>query len=264
MAHLDAMEKLQGAEIDVRRRPTRARFRVLAVTALSASLLGSVSFWLATSGVTSASVAPPLGSPASGSIADVTTMNAVVTRTNGGAQLQTGVALAEITMSSSVTTSVRVDIDWTNTGQAAQVLNNPNAQISVGLYHTIHTGNCNSTVHSTDAPLVNVVDPANSAVYCAALDQGATGRFASSTGKLLLSLSQVGGFLRPSVSGSGTLSACASSVTDTDAWCQQASLTNANQRALFVIASIVTPGGIPQGQQPTLTTLSFYIGVRAQ
>jgi len=31
-------------------------------------------------------------------------------------------------------TSLRIDIAWTNTSQAAQVLNNPNAQISIGIY----------------------------------------------------------------------------------------------------------------------------------
>ncbi|HUY06607.1 MAG TPA: hypothetical protein VMU99_05055 [Acidimicrobiales bacterium] len=249
-------------EIDRRHHSTRVRRRVFVLAGIGASFLGSVGFWLASTGVVSPSIAPPPGTPSSGALADVTTLSAVVTRTNGGAQLQTGVALAKVVFSSAMATSVRIDIAWTNTAQAAQVLNNPNAQISIGMYHTIHTGNCVASSNSTDAPLVNLTDT-DGKTYCVALDQGSTGRFVSSVGKLLLAQNQVGGYLLPSISGSGTLSACASSGTDTDTWCQPASITDANQRALFVIASIVTPGGIPQGQQPGLATLSFYIGARA-
>jgi hypothetical protein len=107
---------------------------------------------------------------------------------------------------------------------------------------------------------VNLTDT-DSNTYCAALDQTATGRFVSATGKLLLAANQIGGYINPSIDGVAPLSACGSSGSDTDTWCQPASISDSNQRALFVIASIVTPGGIPQGQQPTLTQLNFYAQV---
>ena len=245
------------------RRDRLVRRRAIAILIVCVAFLASVAYWLATTGVTTTSISPPAGKPGTGGIAAVTTLSATVTRTNGGALLQTGVALAKVTTAKSNANHLRIGVAWTNVGQAARVLNNPNVQVSIGIYHTIHTGNCNSTSQSVDAPLVNLTDT-DSQTYCAALDQGATGRFASSTGKLLLAGNQVGGFQLPSVDGSGALSACASSGSDTDSWCQPASISDSNQRALFVIASIVTPGGIPQGQQPDLNTLNFFIDTRRQ
>jgi len=239
----------------------RRRGRALLVSSLGIALISSVSFYLGTTGAVATSISPPAGSPTSGSFADITSLSAAVTRTNGGAQLQTGVALAKITMSSAVTSSALVNIAWTNVAQATQVLTNPNSQISIGIYYTIHSGYCNASSKSVDAPLVNLTDT-DSAQYCLALDQSATGRFASSTGKLLLTGSQVGGFLMPNLTSS-SLAACTTSLVDTGPWCQPSSVTNANQRALWVIASITTPGGIPQGQQGNINTLSFFISVQA-
>ena len=260
---MDTLEHPLG-DMEILRAPHRRR-RAAAIVFVGAALFASVGSFLATTGISSPSVAPPPGTPSSGNVADVTTYTSTVNRTNGAAQLQVGVTLAKIVVSSLFSNGIRVNIDWTNTAQAAKVLNNPNVQISIGLYHTIHTGSCNtSSPGNVDAPLVSITDT-DSNTYCAALDQGATGQFASPTGKLLLAQNQVGGFLLPSVDGSGALAACASSGTDTNTWCQPASLSsNANQRVLFVVASVVTPGGIPQGQQPSLATMSFYVGVNAQ
>ena len=254
-----------------RRRRSRRR-RTLAVVGLGLSLAGTSSFWLASTGLVATSISPPAGSPTSGAVADVTPIGATVTRARGAATLQTGVALAEVTLSSAALSSLMVSVAWTNVAQAAQVLSNPNAQISVGLYYTIHTGNCNTsgTGSKTDAPLVNLTDPSDSSTYCAALDQSATGPVVSSTGKLLLSGSQVAGYLRPNLT-SGSISGCTSSSVDTGTWCQPnvvvsgtaASELSTSERQLFVIASIVTPGGIPQGQQPSLPSLTFYIGASA-
>lgn len=238
----------------------RVRRRAVAIIVVSVAFVASVTYWLAITGATSSSISPPAGAPTSGAVAEVTTMSSTVTRTNGAAQLQTGVALAKLATSKTEANHLRVEVSWTNAVAGARVLNNPNVQISVGVYHTIHTGACNSASNSVDAPLVNVTDT-DSNTYCVALDQGATGKFVSSTGKLLLAQNQISGYLFTSVDGSGSLSACASSGSDTDTWCQPASVSDASQRALFVIASIVTPGGIPQGQQPQLSSLTFYTDV---
>jgi hypothetical protein len=252
------MERHVGA----RRRTERSvRRRALAILLVSGAFLASVAFWLSSSGAATSSISPPAGAPADGEVAEVTALSSSVTRTNGGAQLQTGVALAKLVTSKSAANHLRVEISWTNATQGVRVLNNPNAQISVGVYHPIHTGACNNASNSVDAPLVNVTDTdANS--YCAALDAGTTGKFVSAAGKLLLAQNQISGYLLTSVDGSGSLSACASSGNDSDAWCRPASVSDVNQRVLFVIASIVTPGGIPQGQQPQLDSLDFYTDVR--
>lgn len=239
----------------------RARRRAVAIVAVAVALAVSLTYWLANTGATSSSISPPSGVPSDGKAADVTTMSSTVTRTNGAAQLQTGVAIAKLTTGKALAKHLRVEVSWTNAVQGARVLNNPNAQISVGIYHTIHTGACNSPSNSVDAPLVDVTDT-DSNTYCAALDQGATGKFVSAAGKLMLAQNQVTGYLLASVDASGTVNACASSGSDTDVWCQPSSVTDPSQRALFVIASIVTPGGIPQGQQPQLTSLNFYTEVR--
>ncbi len=242
------------------RPPRRARRRAIAILVVSVAFIASLTYWLGVTGTTSIVITPPAGTPSSGDIASVTPMTTSVTRTNGGAKLQTGVALAKLSMSNTVTKKIRVEISWTNAVSGARVLNNPNAQVSIGIYHTIHTGACNNSSNSVDAPLVNVTDT-DSNTYCAALDQGSTGKFVSSTGKLLLAANEIGGYIVPSVDGVAGLSACASSGSDTDTWCQPASVTDSSQRALFVIASIVTPGGIPEGQQPNLNQLTFYAQV---
>lgn len=238
----------------------RAPRRAIATLLVLGAFVASFAYWLGSTGGSASSISPPPGTPSSGSVAEVTTMSSDVTSTNGAAQLQTGVALAKLTMSKTMANHIRVEISWTNAVQGARVLNNPNVQISIGVYHAIHTGDCNSASHSVDAPLVNVTDT-DSNTYCAALDENATGKFANPSGKLLLAQNQVAGYLAPKVDGSGSLSPCASSASDTDTWCQPASVTDSNQRTLFVIASIVTPGGIPQGQQPDLSSLTFYTNV---
>jgi len=269
VTRIETVESRQSEALTSNLRRRRHR-RALALTGLGLSFFGTVGFWLAATGVVTNSISPPAGSPSNGSFATVTPLSTTVNRTNGGAQLQTGVALAKIVLSSAVTTSARVDVDWTNVGAAASILGNPNAQISIGLYYPIHTGNClTSTPGSVDAPFINLTDTGNS-TYCVTLDEGSTGRYVSSTGKLLLAQNQVGGYLIPSINTS-TISACGAAPLDgsgnpydvTGTPCQPASITDSNQRALWVIASIVTPGTIPQGVQPSLTTLSFFVGVKA-
>jgi len=251
------------SSVGTARRPVVLR-RWLAVAAVAVAAITAGTYYLGTSGSAGLSISTPPGLPASGAVADVTTMSSTVTRTNGGAQLSTGVTVAKINVAKNYTNKIRVEIAWTNANQAISVLNNPNAQISIGVYHTIHTGNCNgSTGGTVTAPLVNLTDTDN-ATYCVSLDQSSTGSpSVSSAGKLLLAKDIVAGNVNPALDGSGTLSACAANVSnDNDVWCQPASVTDANQRALFVIASVTTPGTIPPGQQASVSTLGFYVRVR--
>jgi hypothetical protein len=227
---------------------------------MSLALLTTTGYWLATSGVSSPTISPLPGTSSSGEVATVTPMTSAVTRSNGSAQLQVGVALAKIVIASTLANHFRLHIAWTNAQQAGQVLNSPNAQVSMGVYHPIHTGNCNATNSTNvDAPLVNITDPANSATYCGALDQSATGSGSvSSTGKLMLATGLFTGFLSPALAPGGSISSCAASGVDTGSWCQPSSVTSSTQRALFLVASVVTPGAIPQGQQSSLSSLYFF------
>lgn len=248
--------------VGIPRRTTRLR-RWLPVAAVAVAAVTAGTYFLGASASSNITISPPAGLPASGNVADVTTMASTVTRANGGARLDTGVTVAKINVASAYTNKIRVEISWTNAGQAISILNNPHAQISIGLYHTIHTGNCNTGSGTTvDAPLINLTDT-DSATYCAALDQSATGSpSVSSTGKLLLTTAQVGGNLNPALDGSSALSACASSGVDTGGWCQPASVTDASQRALYAIASITIPGTIPPSQQASVSTLGFFVRAR--
>lgn len=258
------MQLEQLSNVGSRRLRVFAHRRRLAVVGLSLALLATTAFWLGSTGGTGLSISTPAGTT-NGAIADITQMSATVTRTNGAANLQTGVALAKVVAAASSSNHFRLDVAWTNAEQAGQVLNNPNAQISLGLYHPVHTGNCGfAPSNSVDAPLVNITDTDN-ATYCATLDQSATGSASvSSTGKLMLAKNLINGYLAPALDGSGSISACGSSTASSTAteealsWCQPTSVTDSNQRALFLVASIVTPGGIPQGQQASLSNLYFF------
>ena len=248
------------ASLNDRRRQLRRRRRLVALASVGLGFAATSGAFLASSGVTTPVISVAPGTPSDGLLADVTNMSPSVINGQG---LQVGVALAKLTTASADLNQMRVEVDWTSASIAAQVLINPNVQISVGIYHPIHLGTCNVTTKSTLEPIVSVVDGANT--YCLALDESATGTSVSSSGKELLSHNQVGGFLAPQETSSGTLNACVtSSVSETvnDPWCQPSTVTNASQRVLYVVASIVTPGGVPQGQQPNLNTMGFFIGVR--
>lgn len=245
------------------RRPSR---RALALSALAAAFIGTATAWLAASGATGPTITPPTGLSPTGAVAEVTTLTSSVTRTNGNAYLQTGVAVARLDVQESFTKRIRVSIEWTNAADAGQVLNNPNAQISLGLYHPIHKGACNTGAGTTvDSPLVNVTDT-DGVVYCMALDQGSTGSPAvSSTGKLLLARNAVAGWMRPAATLASSPSDCASVLaadnpTDSDVYCQPAT-AGTGQRSLYVVASIVTPGGTPQGQNPSPGNLDLFVKV---
>lgn len=254
-----------GFELITSRRSTAKMLRRLVVVggAVAAAVTSGL-FFLGSSGTAGLSISTPPGLPSSGNVADVTTMTSSVTRTNGGALLQTGVTIAKINVAASYSAKIRVEIAWTNVNNAATLLNNPNSQISIGLYHAIHTGNCVGTSGgTTTAPLINLTDT-DSNTYCVSLDQGSTGSpSVSSTGKLLLAKNIVAGNLNPVQDLSGAESACAANtLNDNDVPCQPASVTDSNQRALFVIASVTTPGTIPPGQQGSVGSLAFFVHVR--
>jgi hypothetical protein len=239
------------------------RRRALALTATALAVVAAVgTFMLGGTGSSSTSIKELPGAK-SGAVAQVTELASTVTRTNGAAHLDAGVALDRLLVAEEAANHIQVSTSWTNVQEAAKVLLNPNAQLSVGLYHPIHTGECTVSDNESnkgkevDAPRVTIEDT-NKEKLCGALDEGAKGSASvSETGKLLLSKGLISGYLRPSVNGE-KLSACAASGTS---WCTPAS-AGEHQAALYLVTSVVTPGGIPQGEQAQASNLNFYTKVK--
>lgn len=241
------------------RRHRSARRHVFVLVALIVALLASISYWLAVTASVPLSVTPAPGTPATG-FAKVIPMTSTVTRSNGGAALTAGITLAEVQLGYSAVDRARITVSWTDVATATRVLNNPNAQISVGLYRTVHSGACTSTTGATVAdPYVTIKLPTGTSTvtYCTALSTHTTGKFVNATGKVLLAYDQVHGYLLThTLPATRTLPSCTSTAAT---WCQPGGLPTAQSRALFVVASIVNPGNTPKGQESQLTSLSFYV-----
>jgi hypothetical protein len=246
-------------------KPHRKRTFVAVAVVLCAALATLSSFALANSGSISTAIKPPLGSPTSGAVASVDTSIATnVTASNGSAQLDAGVVLARVSVTPIDAANLKVDVFWTNPYDSTKLLNSPNTQISIGLYHPVHSGSCvNSDSTETDI-LVSVTD--TNGTYCAALDSAARGSSNVGSGKILESPSMPSGYLKPTVSDNGSLATCTTPSSDSSRtssasveaalpWCQPAGVSG----VLYVVASILTPGGVPPGKQSSLGHLSFYI-----
>ncbi len=237
------------------RRARPARRHVIVLVAILVALLASISYWLAVTAAVSLSVKPSPGTPTTG-VAKIIPMTAAVTRSNGGASLTAGITLAQVQLGYSAVNAARVSISWTDVATATRVLKNPNAQISVGLYRTVHSGACTGTSGAT------VTDPyvtikLSTVTYCASLSTASAGKFVNATGKLLLAYNQVHGYLLThTFPSTATLPSCSATAVT---WCQPPGLPTAQSRAIYVVASIVDPGNTPTGQQSQLTSLSFYV-----
>ncbi len=230
----------------------RAR-RALALTAVSVSLLGSVTYWLATSGGSGLTIAPAPGLTG-GQIADVITMSATVTRSNGNAQLQEGKTLAKADIAKDFTNRMRVAMFWSNTSRSKGNLVGGGGQIRIGIYHpvSITTGGC------TTGKLA-IVDAGTT--FCGILDSAAPGSPTVSEGQLLLAESRIGGWLRPTVDASANLTTCATDTSLLTAWCQPAGL-DPDKRRIYVIASLLNPAGtVPPGQQTNVANLAFFVRI---
>lgn len=231
------------------------RRRAIAFAAAAFAFLATGTYWLAASGSTTPTIGAPDGVAADGSVAEVGTMSTSVTRSNGGAYKETGKTIAKLKIAKGYTSELRVSVVWTNPVHAAKVLNNPHAQIVMGLYRPVSlkgAGACST------AGALAVTDGATT--FCTVRDGAATGSSSvSSSGELLITQQELAGFLSPTISAASA-SSC---VTDTGApttWCQPSTTyVTANERLLYLIASITVPGGIPQGQQNQVGTLDFYV-----
>ena len=242
--------------------------RTAALLVLAGTLLGTVGYWLATSGVTATSIAPTQGLNATtGLVADVSQLGSTVScLCDGAAHKQSGVGVSAITIAESYTAKVEVTVAWTDPEDANKVLDNPNAQISFGLYHPV-AYTSNDTSKGTCSTRGAVIVPYGSDYYCALLDTGATGSSSVATsgsdqGELLLSKTLLSGFLLPSATAPPSPVACADDGGSSPSnWCTTTG-QGTDQLTMFVVASILTPGGVPRGQQAKAGNLDFYVGAR--
>ena len=238
-----------------KRARSRRRRRALLVLALAGSLVATGGAWLADTGTTTLNIQPAPGLASDGKVASITPLSSSFTRPNGNAQIQAGVAIDKIEIAQGFATSVKLDLAWLNPGDAAQVLNNPNAQIHVGLYYPIYTGTCASGESaSVDSQRATITD---GATLCTRLDASATGAIVDN-GKMILHFTQLSGFIRPGTADP-TPTECTSS-TENTTWCAPAGL-GASKNVLYVAATIATPGGKPAGQQNNVSSLEFFTRV---
>jgi hypothetical protein len=239
-----------------RARTRQHRRRALAALMVTGAFFGSVTFFLADTGVSTMTISPPAGVSADGKIASLTPLSVSFTRPQGNAQIQAGLAIERITVAKGRANTLKVDMAWVNPMQSAQVLNNPNAQIHVGLYYPIHTGTCTSGhANSTSDTRATITDNlgAGAVTLCTALDTAATGSL-TSAGKMILSKTNVAGFLRMAATDPAGAVPCPGAGTS---WCRPANV-NADNNVFYIGVTIVTPGGKPAGQQNNVSTLDFY------
>ena len=250
------------------RRSAATRWRrglaLLASALLLASTTGS---WLANTATGSFAISLPAGMPASGNVADVTPMTASLVGRNGGAQLDLGVNVARIAVTPSYANRVRITIAWVNVSQAHEILGNANAYVLLGVYRPVSmssSGSSGPCISHANDPILS-----SSSIYddqlgatmpiCVVLDQNATGTLAQlETGKLLLSRTQVSGFLEPSVlAPASALNVACTSVES--GWCQ--AFSSPGQAVYYIVATLVAPGGgkIPSG----VGNLKFYVRANA-
>lgn len=249
------MDALQ-AEILVRNAGSRRRTRrALATIMVAVAFLGSALYWLAITGTISPSISPPSGT-ANGAVAEVFPMSDSVTRSVGAATLQTGVALSRLEVAKDSTDKIRVNVVWTNPNDAQQVLNNPNAQIAIGLYYPVHTGTCSGSESNGGAVLVTD----GGTDYCSKRASG-TPKPPFTDSRLLLARNIHTGYVRPSQTESSDVTPCPANTGST--WCRPGTVGDSNQRTYYVVAQILTPGGNPQGQQNIANDiLDFYVTVK--
>jgi hypothetical protein len=249
---------------------SRKRRRALALVALAFALVGSLAAWLGNTGTVSAvvSVAPGASPDGVWATVDTNVTSNGIYRAATGPAVQGGIVIAKVLTAKSNTNHVLVSFDWTNAQQAQQIMNSSSVWLSIGLYHTTHTGNCNHTTSSSDTVQVYVNLTEGGQPYCAVLDTSETGFPTAQvvSNKLRLTQSVVGGYLRPQLDGTtGTNAACGAASSgalsaDDAAWCNPATVSNADQRALFAIATVTTSGGIPFGSyQNNATSLQVFM-----
>lgn len=242
------------------------RYRALALVVVAGVAIWSIAtFTLASTGTNTASIQPATNLP-NGNAADLTAINSAITRPNGNAHIQAGVLIGRVNVAKGFGNLVKVDIAWLDPNDSSQVLNNPNAQVYVGLYHPIAENTsslaCGAQSPSVGSKLIDVTDTGAGTdhFYCAEIDDSATGSLVTS-GNLIITATNISGYVRETA-GDSSAGACPTTATEGNPWCHPTGL-DSGQNELWVALTIVTPGGKPAGQQNNLSSLSFYAQVSA-
>jgi hypothetical protein len=221
-----------------------ARRRSLAVTGVLLAVMGTTAFWTANTGAVESNVQILPGLPKNGKSVQVDQFvggaNAA-SSTGGTPTLQDGIALARLTVPAAVANKVRISLTWTNPQQVRTLFRSRNVNITVGIYHLVHTGYCRlpyggqwgrwngnqASVTQTVYEGAQVVASSDSwrqnystvPKYCALMDVGSTGSGSvggswedPGKGALLISNTAPSGYLIPSLAF-GPQSACPSAPT---------------------------------------------------
>jgi len=229
----------------------------LVVVGLFAVMAGT--FALADTGTVTLSISAPPGLSSTGKAFDFTATSVNFTRPEGNAQIQAGLMVGQVLVAKGYADSIKVDAAWLNPNDAAQVLNNPNATIWVGLYYPIYEGTCVSG-HANALSDIRATMNYNAIDYCMALDETVTGSMIAD-GKLILSRELVAGSVRGTTDDSAA-AACTTNTASTS-WCRPTGVST-DQNIEFIGASIQSPAGKPQGQQNNVSDLQFFFDVRSQ
>ena len=220
----------------------------------------TTTFALADSGVLSLPSAPtPAGTASGGVLASFTSIrpSAVSVPQGQGAQVVSGMLLGKVTVAAGFAPRLQIDFSWLDPQNAGAVLNNPNGWVTFGLYQPIHTGLCTGS-DPTGAQSITDTNTSTVSQLCVKLNINGAGPLVNS-GKLTINATMLSGFILQAASDPSPPATCgATGLT----WCAPAGLA-INQNVFYVVASVNTPGGIPPGEQPLLTTLNFYFSVRS-
>jgi hypothetical protein len=216
----------------------RRRARAVFLAACALAVAGSVAAYLDASGIASTSIQPVAGAGGiTGAPFDVVPTATAFTIPKGRASVVAGqeIAYVDVAVPADSNTAA-VIVNWLDPQDASAVLQNPNAAIVVGLYYPVASSSACTTAADpfSQQAWYDVTQPA-AAVACLApasnswaVLQAPTRRYQGhTTGAVIAGL--------PS-----------------------------GQSVFYVLASIVTPGHAPQGQQSSLTNLDLRLQVHGQ
>ncbi len=226
----------QAASANGRGRRPALRIALAAVSALA--LAASVVAYLDASGIADTTIQPVTGAGGVvGAPFDIVPTGDTVTVPTGRASLTAGQELAYVEAALPAdSNTVGVVVNWTDPQDASSVLNNPNAAIVVGLYYPVASASACTTPADafTGQAWYDVSAPA-AAVAC----------------------------LAPGANSWAVLQAPSRRY---QGHTTSAVLTGlpAGQSTFYVLASIVTPGNAPQGQQTQLASLDLRLNVLGQ
>lgn len=252
--------------VNTRRAPRRSRRGALAVIAAGAVLAGTLSTnWLADSPTIATPVEPGQTVAADGNPVSLTPMSSPITA--DGSSSPIGLALDRITIATGAATGLKIDGAWIDSSDGATAFPStadaPEAatdspQLYAGFYYPIHAGPCTPDELFSQGSLATVSD--GGGAICTALDQNVSGSLVV-LGYLMLTDSQMSGYLQVGADDSTATSGCGSSGTT---WCAPQSVVSSGSEVGYIAVTAKTPkGDIAEPQVPGLQQLQFTFAANA-